>query len=611
MNPIHYINPFRNISISMKKAVVQFLAIGLITIFAGCTPPGVNALFEGKKQLDQGETQKAISSLKKATNFLPDSARAFNYLGLAYHRDGQLIAARDAYDKAWKLDNNLAQARFNKGCLMLENRQYALAISHFKTFQMLKPQATEVLPLLALAYYGEGELETAKSVYEATLRHDSKMPSAWNGIGLILVQQEQYREAYNFFSTALKHQHDYAPALFNQGVIAYPFLQRPDLAVKKLREFTFHAPNSPLAPKAKSMADSLEDRLLSRINQEDATTAKTKEATNTQHTGQSNSQISNQDTIKSTEQTKPVTDKKLEVALAQKVNNSTTQTNLTTLANSAPKRLEKDNQKTSITTPLAITEDSPPENPEISAPQIAIDSSPTNSKTNVVINQAFITGPGSSKATIDHAIESPEITDYTRDGSDENFKPKLIRSTQPGVTPLPQGVPFNPYKYLLPGAPLSGNRNQAAASFEKGNRAFQRNDFSEAIDAYEKAVMADPAYFNAYFNLGLAALKGGDANKALPAYEYALAIQPNHRDSRYNLSLGLEKLHHYRDAARELETLLKKTPEDTQVLMRLGDLYSGPLQRPVRTREVYRELLKVSPGSPESRAAQRWLYENP
>ena len=172
-------------------------------------------------------------------------------------------------------------------------------------------------------------------------------------------------------------------------------------------------------------------------------------------------------------------------------------------------------------------------------------------------------------------------------------------------------MPFNPYKYLLPGAPIPGNRNKAAPWFDKGNRAFQRNDFREAIEAYEKAVMTDPAYFEAYFNLGLAALKGGDASKALPAYEYSLAIQPNHRDSRYNLSLGLEHLNHFRDAARELESLLKETPDDVQVLMRLGDLYSGPLQRPVRTREIYRELLKVSPGSPESRAAQRWLQENP
>ncbi|MBT5928396.1 MAG: tetratricopeptide repeat protein [Verrucomicrobia bacterium] len=594
----------------MKKAVVQLFTIGLLAISAGCTPPGVNAVFEGKKLLDQGETKKAISSLKKATNFLPDSARAYNYLGLAYHRDGQLIAARDAYGKAWSLDNNLAQARFNQGCLMLENRQYALAISHFKTFQMLKPQATEVLPFLALAYYGEGELETAKTVYEDLLRHDSKLPSAWNGIGLILVQQEQYREAYNFFSTALKHQHDYAPALFNQGVISYPSLQRPDLAVKKLREFTFHAPNSPLAPKAKTMADSLEDRLLNTTNQEDATTTNAEVVASNQHVDQSSSQKSNQDTDKPTEQTKPVEHEKLEVAIVQKEEDSNTQTNLTTSANSAPIRLEDDNQKSTVTTPVATTEDIPTENQIKPNTQTEIDTSPSTSKTNVVINRAFITGPGSSTPPIKNTVQ-PSEPDHTTATSNEVIKPKLIRSTQPGVTPLPQGVPFNPYKYLLPGAPSRGNRNQAFELFDKGNMAFQRNDFREAIDAYEKAVMEDPAYFEAYFNLGLAALKGGDVNKALPAYEYALAIQPNHRDSRYNLSLGLEKLNHYRDAARELEALLKKTSEDTQVLMRLGELYSGPLQRPVRTREIYRELLKVSPGSPESRAALRWLYENP
>jgi tetratricopeptide (TPR) repeat protein len=141
MNPLPYNKQLQNKCHAMTNWVAQLFAVGLILVLTGCTPPGVNALLEGKGHLDKGDIQKAITAFKKATNFMPESARAWNYLGMAYHRDGQFIAARDAYDKSWNKDNNLAQAKFNQGCLMLETGQYGLAISRFKTFQMLSPQS--------------------------------------------------------------------------------------------------------------------------------------------------------------------------------------------------------------------------------------------------------------------------------------------------------------------------------------------------------------------------------------------------------------------------------------------------------------------------------------
>lgn len=588
---------------------VPLIAVSLMLVMTGCTPPGADALMNGRELLDKGEIQEAIKAFKKATNFMPESARAWNYLGLAYHRDGQFIAARDAYDKSWSKDDNLAQSKFNKGCLLLETGQYALAITLFKTFQMLKPQSREVLPKLALAYYGEGELETARSIYEDILRQNEKMPSAWNGIGLILVQEGKFREAYDYFDTALKHQSNFPPSLFNQGVIAYPSLKRPDLAVKKLREFTFQAPDAALAPRAKSMANSLEDRLLSKAPPEPANMEVAVEDKANVNSDQINSQNPNLETLEPTNQAGSTETAEPAVVVIQDEGTSSRQINLSGLPESSAAEKEPSSTNPQTETNLAeVQPDIPDKENEPAPPRVAPATETTPAKSN--INQPI--GMRTDKTEL---VPPPTEETFTiSSGSDlkkANSKPSLVRSSQPGVTPLPEGLPFNPYKYLLPGAPLPGNRNKAASWFKKGNRAFQRNDYEEAVEAYERAVVEDPAYFEAYFNLGLAALRGGNAGKALPAYELALAIQPNHRDSRYNLSLALEKLNHFRDAARELETLLKENADDTQILMRLGNLYSEPLQRPVRTREVYSHLLKLSPGSPESKTAQRWLYENP
>ena len=181
----------------------------------------------------------------------------------------------------------------------------------------------------------------------------------------------------------------------------------------------------------------------------------------------------------------------------------------------------------------------------------------------------------------------------------------------PGVTPLPRGRTDNPYRYLLPGRPSSGNRTAAQPWINRGNQAFQRQDFAKAIESYQKAVDADGNFFEAYFNMGLSALSGGDMDTALRAYEYALAIRPDHRDSRFNLSLALKQRDHLRDAARELETLLRQDKTDLPALLQLGELYSGPLARPVRTRSIYQQIIQHHPQAIEASTARRWLRANP
>ena len=161
--------------------------------------------------------------------------------------------------QALKHDENAAQARFNLGCLLLENDQFSLAVEQFKTFGMLRPEDPKALPYLALAHLREGDLPAAQAICQG-LTENGKQPTAQalNLMGLIQQSQKKPREAYNYFHASLEVQTDYAPALWNQGMTAFPGLNRPDLAVKKLREFTFRAAKHPLGSVAKERASMLE-----------------------------------------------------------------------------------------------------------------------------------------------------------------------------------------------------------------------------------------------------------------------------------------------------------------------------------------------------------------
>jgi tetratricopeptide (TPR) repeat protein len=564
-------------------------AMMLACLLAACSPPGVMDLLKGQEQLDKGELDLAILSLRTATETMPQSARAWNYLGLAYHQDGQLISARDAYTRALNTDNNLAAARFNLGCLLLENKQFAPALNQFKTFQMLSPQASMVQPYKALAHLGNDELEPSEAIFDMLLRQNPKLPIALNGKGMIQFQKGIYREAYDYFHTALEQDNSYLPALWNQGTVAYPSLKRPDLAVKKLREYTFKAPKSPLASQASGIANDLEERLLAKAPPE-----KPKQA-NDEETDASAENLANEQVEVPYQEIEslPVAENQPtpihQPAPTQHEMNPMEKENAENVASSVSVSPAEDKPTTGTPTE---TEQAEPSTPAVK-PILAAELGTTINEEIVVPKQSLTLSPG--QKPLEEEFSSPGIP----------------APSQPGITPLPEGTPFNPYRYLLPGAPAPGDRNVAASWFEKGNRAHQRQDFDRSIAAYEKAVSADPSYFEAYFNLGLAALKGGNPSKALSAYEWALAIQPNHRDSRYNLALGLQQSGHYRDAARELENLLKRDKNDTQVMMRLGDLYAGPLQRPVRTREIYRQLLNRNPDPKNAATAQRWLRSNP
>ncbi|MGA0328165.1 MAG: tetratricopeptide repeat protein, partial [Limisphaerales bacterium] len=243
-----------------KESVQRCLWMLVISVgLAGCSKPGVNDLYEGQKALENGDLQKATASFRQATQLLATPARAWNYLGLAYQRDAQYIQARDAFMQALKHDENAAQARFNLGCLLLENDQSSLAIEQFKTFGMLRPEDPRALPYLALAHLREGDLPAAQAICER-LTGNGNQPTAQalNLMGLIQQSQKKPREAYNYFHASLEVQTDYPPALWNQGMTAFPGLNRPDLAVKKLREFTFRAAKHPLGSVAREHASMLE-----------------------------------------------------------------------------------------------------------------------------------------------------------------------------------------------------------------------------------------------------------------------------------------------------------------------------------------------------------------
>ena len=158
---------------------------------------------------------------------------------------------------------------------------------------------------------------------------------------------------------------------------------------------------------------------------------------------------------------------------------------------------------------------------------------------------------------------------------------------------------------------MPGNRTDADPPFRRGVKAQQRGDRPQAITEYQSALQSDPAFFNAYYNLGLAALDTGNFGLALAAYETALVLNSDSVDARYNFALSLKGAGFYPDAAEQLGRIVATVPDDARAHLALANLNAQQLRQNAIAREHYLKVLELNPRHPEAIRIRFWLAANP
>ena len=175
---------------------------------------------------------------------------------------------------------------------------------------------------------------------------------------------------------------------------------------------------------------------------------------------------------------------------------------------------------------------------------------------------------------------------------------------------LPSAVAFPRYKYLNPALPNSGDRQVAKTYFDDGDGAQKREEWQRAKAAYLEAAKADPAWFDARFELGQAAYYTGDTDLALQSFEHALAIEPNDGPARFNFAKSLVQGNYYAAAAHELETFLQLDPDHAQAHFEAGRLYSQKLNDVARAAVHYKRVIGLKPGHSQAVTIRYWLIRN-
>jgi tetratricopeptide (TPR) repeat protein len=655
--------------VTTKKWVACLRVLCLATLgmvlLGGCMPPGPRALLKGDRLMREGQYSQAIAELKFATQLLPRDARAWNHLGLAYHKAGQLTAAAEAYQRALACDRNLAAARFNLGCLYSRQGRWPVAISELTTYTLLRPQSLSGWLQLGVAQMRAREFTAAERTLNQVRRLDPRNVEALNDLGVILLRRNRPREAYRYFIAAVQEQPHYAPAVLNLAVVAqdlaavaqHPSRERA-FALEQYRNYLAFDPR----PTNWAAVNQVAAGLAQELHPPPAAVRPAEVAAPVVSHSVSNPAPAVTQ-VASTRPPRPVppahgapkpapqTPKPTPPPPATAVQAKAVETPQGKPAQSAQAKPTEAGHP-SPSPPPATSRTTPPPEPAVEVvrlsgeppikPPVEVKQrlpQPSTVSTDVAPAARSVS---SAPATNEFNPPSRIIPVPERSGLFARLNPlhwfhrrgkKRVEQPAPSPptrapTPAPAvdgptsaaaaAAPSRPpaptlarYAYQRPSKPQPGNAVDADRDIARGVAAQTEGRLADALEAYQEAVRADPASFAAQYNLGLAAYEAGQLGRSLAAYETALAIRPDSVDARYNFALALGKANYPADAADQLEELLAAHPEETRAHLALANLYARVLFEPGRARAHYRKVLELDPHHPQAVAIRMWLAANP
>jgi tetratricopeptide (TPR) repeat protein len=575
----------------------SFVVAGAI-LLAGCGAPGPRSLLKGEHLIQERRYEEAIEQLQTAATLLPKNPQAWNHLGLAYHGAGQLDQALRAYKNALSLDYNLAPVRYNLGCLALEQNDILGALEHLTSYTTFQPASADGWIKLGNAQLRARRLDQAEKSYKNALEVRPREPDALNGLGNVAYYRRKPQEALACFAAALGENATYAPAVLNSAVIHHSQNNRQQ-ALLQFKQYAALAPASPGVDAITALVEQLE----------------------------------------------------AEIAPSQRVVTASPPAIRTNALPPPPTRLVPTGGPSHVAT-APQRGSSPP--PIVVAPRTNVVAKPStvnvartapapNKPAEAVqvtqVDDDFIVkpvqdvNPGSRRPS---TTETPVTNVEPPAGTNTDEKPGLIARLNPfnsrpksavaTNTPVPVAVAPTPptntvrvtppapsyprYRYASPARPKSGNRREAERHFSQG--VAQRSGvLAQAVSKYQEAAGSDPAYFEAYYNLGLASYDLGKWKQSLSAYEMALALKPESIDTRYNFALALKQAGHPVDAAEELKLILRANPSETRAHLSLGNLYAQQLAQPALARQHYLKVLALEPAHPRGGEIRYWLAGNP
>ena len=570
-------------STRLKSGLLVLLAVLTVWFGTGCKPPGARAMFEGEALLREGKPKQAVTRFEVAVENMPNEWRAWNFLGLARHRSGDLEGARRAYGQAVKLvgDRRLADGSpslvlyFNTGRLNLDLGRVQDARNELEIFAHRQPDDFNAAFWLAEAHRAAGDVNLAAVQYQRTVTLKPDFGLAWNRLGIAQIKLGQPAEAISSFQSALKHREKFTEAQLN---LALAYHRHAPAGMENRETLALEAFQTYLAlePTDANQVQPLVDDLRQRLN--------------------------------------PV------ASIPLPTGNGTNQ-----LANVLPEPpvggLSESNFVVEVRFPPGGTNGGPAtvirQRPFEPQPPVLTSSNTPPATTRT--NHASVGLPEVPGTTVEIPPRpTPPVSTNAVAGAVRPENPEPNTPPSPPVQPepprieLPVEVPEVPgvarYKATPPVRPERGNQVEAKRFFDAALHQHRLKHYDQAVAGYREALKQDPGYPNAHMNLAMALESKGRHAEALPLYETALAESPTSQPARLGFARSLNAAKYYVDAAVQLEQLVGRHRNNAAAHFELAAVYANHLNLPDRAVKHYQRLLELDPNHPDAAGIRRWIF---
>jgi superkiller protein 3 len=187
--------------------------------------------------------------------------------------------------------------------------------------------------------------------------------------------------------------------------------------------------------------------------------------------------------------------------------------------------------------------------------------------------------------------------------------PVSKRPLTPSPSPSQQGE--SPSKSF--GVEQEGEKGQPLTSealnhFNSGVHFYKQGEFLKAIQAYQKVIEVDPAYIEAYNNLGILYQMLGDMDRALGFYQKSIEINPRYEKGYNNLGTLLFLKGRYEEAQEAFQNALTINSNNIESHINLGILFKKKDQWE-KAIESYQKALAINPLHGETHYNMALLYE--
>ena len=182
----------------------------------------------------QQRYEDAEAAYRKALELAPDSAHAWNGLGIVLDNQNRYPEAEAAYRKALELAPDLVAAWINLGIALYGQDRYPEAEAAYRKALELAPDYFAAWNNLGNALDSQNRHPEAEIAYRKALELAPDSAHAWNGLGIVLDNQNRYPEAEAAFLKALELVPDYDYAHSNLAGLYLMKLGRIDAGIAEL-----------------------------------------------------------------------------------------------------------------------------------------------------------------------------------------------------------------------------------------------------------------------------------------------------------------------------------------------------------------------------------------